>query len=104
MSTEVTDHPDRHRYEVTQNGVLVGLATYRLSPGAIEVDHTEVDPDHRGRGLAVVLVRAVLDDARSRGLAVLPHCSYVADVIDGHRADYLDLVPADRLAEFGLDT
>ena len=62
-----------------------------------------MDPDHRGRGLAGVLVRPVLDDARARGLAVLPHCPYVAAFIDGHREEYLDLVPVDRRAQFGLD-
>ncbi len=103
MITEVTDHPDRRRYEVTEDDELVGLTTYRLSEGVIDLDHTEVDPARRGRGLAAVLVGAVLDDARSRGLAVLPHCPYVADFIGGHRADYLHLVPEDRRAQFGLD-
>jgi hypothetical protein len=44
----------------------------------------------------------VLDDARARGLDVLPHCPYVAAFVDGHREEYLDLVPRDRRAQFGL--
>ena len=103
MTTEVTDHPDRDRFELAEDGALVGLLTYRLTEGTIDLLHAEVDPGHRGRGLAGVLVRAVLDDARSRHLDVLPHCPYVSAFIDGHREEYLDLVPADRRMQFGLD-
>jgi len=103
MSTEVTDHPDRGRYEIAEDGEVVGLATYRLADGVLEVDHTEVDLAHRGRGVAAELVGTVLDDARSRGLQVLPHCPYVADFIGARRGEYLDLVPEGRRAQFGLD-
>jgi predicted GNAT family acetyltransferase len=103
VSTEVSDDTDRSRYEVAEDGELVGLLTYRLSGRTVDLLHAEVDPDHRGRGLAAVLVRFALEDARSRGLAVLPHCPYVAGFIAGHRDEYLDLVPGDRRAQFGLD-
>jgi predicted GNAT family acetyltransferase len=102
MTTEVRDDPGRHRYEIFEDGEQVGMATYRLGTGSIEFMHTEVDPDHGGRGLAGILVRAALDDARIRGLAVLPHCSYVANFIGGRRDEYLELVPEDRRDQFGL--
>ncbi len=103
MSTEVTDRAERKRYEIAEDGAVVGFLTYRLERGAIDLVHTEIDPDHGGRGLAGILVRAVLDDARSRGLAVIPHCPYVANFVAEHRDEYLDLVPPDRRAQFGLD-
>jgi len=103
MTTEVSDHPDRNRFELEEDDALVGIVTYRLTGGTIDLLHAEVDPDHRGRGLAGVLVRSVLDDARSRGLDVLPHCPFVAAFIDGHRGEFLDLVPVGRRAQFGLD-
>jgi hypothetical protein len=103
VTTEVTDHPDRDRFELEEDGELVGLVTYRLTEGTIDLLHAEVDPAHRGRGLAGILVRAVLDDARSRGLGVLPHCPYVSAFIDGHLEEFLDLVPVDRRGQFGLD-
>lgn len=103
MSTEVTDRPERRRYELAEDGTTVGSVTYRLAPGEIELLHAEVDRGHAGRGLAGVMVRAVLDDARARHLAVVPHCPYVTKFIDEHRDQYLDLVPIDRRAQFGLD-
>ena len=102
MTTDVTDHPERNRFELEEDGALVGLVTYRLTEGTIDLLHAEVDPDRRGRGLAGVLVRAALDDARARGLEVLPHCPYVSAFIARHRDEYLDLVPAGRRGQFGL--
>ena len=55
------------------------------------------------RGLAGRLVAETLDDARRRGLGVLPHCPFVRSYIDTHLAQYLDLVPPDRRAEFGWE-
>jgi predicted GNAT family acetyltransferase len=48
-----------------------------------------------------MLVRFAFDDARRRGLSVLPHCPYVRRFIDTHSDEYLDLVPPDRRPEFG---
>ena len=102
MTTEVKDDPARNRYEIFEEGEKVGMATYRLGPGSIDFIHAEVEPDHGGRGLAGILVRTALDDARARGLAVLPHCPYVAKFIGEHREAYLDLVPEERRDQFGL--
>jgi len=101
MTTDVRDDPTRHRYELTEDGTVVGFVSYRIDGGVIDLVHTEVDPEHGGRGLAGLLVAAALDDARRRGLSVLPHCPYVRRYIDEHAAEYLDLVPDDRRAEFG---
>jgi predicted GNAT family acetyltransferase len=102
VTTEVRDDPELERYELWEDGEQVGLATYRLGPGSIDFIHTEVDPNRVGRGLAGILVRGALDDARARDLAVLPHCPYVAKFISGHQDEYLDLVPEERRHQFGL--
>ncbi len=101
MTVDVRDDPVRRRYELTEDGTVAGFVTYRIADGLIDLVHTEVDPDHGGRGLGGHLVAAVLDDARRRGLGVLPHCPYVRSYIDAHADRYLDLVPVDRRAEFG---
>ena len=102
MTIDVRDDPKRERFEIFEDGQQVGMATYRLAPGSIDFIHTEVDPDHGGRGLAGILVRAALDDARARHLSVLPNCSYVAKYIGEHGDEYLDLVPEERRHQFGL--
>jgi hypothetical protein len=102
MATAVTDDRDRMRYEISEDGRPVGFVTYRLRPDLIELVHTQIDRDREGHGLAAVLVGNVLDDARSRGLSVLPFCPYVATFIGEHADEYLELVPAERRHQFGL--
>ncbi len=101
MTVDVRDEPGRHRYVITEDGSEVGFVTYRIADGVLDLVHTEVDPDHGGRGLAARLIASTLDDARRRGLGVLPHCPYVRRFIDDHPDRYLDLVPTARRAEFG---
>ncbi|MEU6262650.1 GNAT family N-acetyltransferase [Saccharopolyspora shandongensis] len=98
---DVVDNPDAKRFEIRADGELAGFAEYRLRPKSIAFVHTEIDSRFEGRGLGSALVRTALDDVRERGLAVLPYCPFVRRWISTH-PDYLDLVPVDKRAEFGL--
>lgn len=102
MTPTVTDVPERGRFEIDVDGGVVGVAEYQRRPGVIAFVHTEIDPAHDGAGLGALLVTAALDTARAQRLAVLPVCSFVRGFIDDHR-EYLDLVPVERRAKFGLD-
>jgi uncharacterized protein len=101
VAVAVHDNVKKHRYEATVDGALAGFAVYRMAPGQIALVHTEVDEAFEGHGIGSILVREVLDDARRRGLDVVPICPFVTSFIDQHR-EYLDLVPASRRDEFGL--
>lgn len=101
MKTEVVDRPEKHRYEVLADGEVAGFAQYQLSPGEIQFIHTEIAGAYEGKGLGSVLVRQALDDARGRGLAVLPLCPFVRAWISRH-GDYLDLVPAEARQKYNL--
>ena len=98
MVTTVRDNPDNHRYEIYDGDQLAGFSEYNLlTSGKIAFTHTQVDPAYSGRGLARTLVAEELDDARRRGLAVLPFCPYVRKVIAADPVRYLHLVlPQDR--------
>lgn len=98
----VTDNTERHRYELVEEGAVVAFEDYALDGERIDLVHTEVAEGHDGRGLARQLVEAVLVDVRARGLQVVPSCSYVAGFIAKNPAEYLDLVPEDERARFGL--
>jgi uncharacterized protein len=87
------------RYEILVDEEVVGFADYEEQGGSVVLPHTVIDPAHRGRGLAAVLVQTVLDDVRASGRRVVPECSYVAVFIERHPA-YADLV-ADRAARGG---
>ena len=63
--------------------------------------HTEVDDAFEGRGVGSTLVSEALDDARRRGLEVLPFCPFVNSYVAKHR-EYVELVPESRRGAFGL--
>ncbi len=94
MSTEVIDRQDQHRYELLEDGKVVGYADYRpLSPdgSVLEFPHTVIDPSQRGRGLGEVLVEGAMADVRRRGAKVRPTCWFVADWLTAH-PDQQDLL------------
>ncbi|MFR9729820.1 GNAT family N-acetyltransferase [Saccharopolyspora sp. MS10] len=98
---QITDRPERHRFEATVDGALAGFADYVRRPGRIELTHTEVDQRHQGRGVAGQLARAAFGSARERGEQVVPLCPYMAEFVRKH-PDQLDLLGEDdraRLAQ-----
>jgi predicted GNAT family acetyltransferase len=92
MPVEVRDNPPESRYEIRTDGRLAGFVTYETHPDHITFIHTEIVPQYEGEGLGGQLARAVLDDARRRGLTVVPICPFIAGYIRRHPDDYLDLV------------
>jgi len=98
---DVSDAPERERYELSLDGAVVGFISYHLRPGLIALVHTEVDESVRGRGLGDRMIRSALDDASARGLAVLPFCPFVKAFIERHR-EFAALVPDDYRETFGL--
>ncbi len=98
---EVADAPDRDRYELSVDGEVAGFVAYGTRPGLIALVHTEVDDRLHGRGLGDRLIRFALEDARTRGLAVLPFCPFVKAFIECHR-EFEALVPDNYREQFGL--
>ena len=101
MDLEVTDNPDKARFEIIVDGELAGFVLYHLRGSEIAFTHTETDDRFRGHGLGGHLVQASLDSARERHLAVLPYCPFVNSWIAAH-PEYANLVPAGRREQFGL--
>lgn len=101
MAATVHDEPSEHRYVIEVDGERAGSVAYQLEDSRIALLHAETVPAHSGQGLASQLTRAVLDDARARGLEVLPFCPYVSGWIRKH-PEYADLVPDAQRSEFGL--
>jgi predicted GNAT family acetyltransferase len=102
VDVSIVDEPDESRYGGRVGDRLAGLVTYRQTGDTLALLHTEVDADFEGEGVGGALIAAVLDDARRRGLEVLPFCPFVNSYMRRH-PQHVDLVPASRLREFGLD-
>ncbi len=90
MSQDVVDNAARNRFELTEQG-LVAFADYRLHGDRLVIPHVEAPVALRGTGAAGRLMTGLLDQARARGLKVVPVCPYAAAFIRRH-AEYQDLL------------
>jgi uncharacterized protein len=97
----VVDSPEVGRFEVLLDEHVAGFAEYQRNGNIVSFTHTVIDPGFEGRGLGSVLARGALDAAGRAGHSVLPFCLFIRGYIQRHPA-YLDLVPAERRAEFDL--
>ena len=91
----VTHQPENSRYVITVDGAQAGFADYARSDGLIDFNHTEVDDEFQGRGLASQLIGTALDEVRGEGVQVRASCSFVAKFIEEHR-EYADLLAPGR--------
>ena len=75
--TQLRNDTARSRYEQDEQG-LTSWADYRLSGDVMYLDHVESPPPLRGTGAAGRLMAALAQDARDRGLKIVPICGYAA--------------------------
>ncbi|MFN4156321.1 MAG: GNAT family N-acetyltransferase [Paracoccaceae bacterium] len=81
MSTEPSlrreDRGTKGRYVLTQNGVEAEITFSVTTPTLIIADHTGVPDAFRGTGAGVALVEYMVNDARARGIRIVPLCPFV---------------------------
>ncbi len=98
MNVEVHNNKTHYRYELWVDGELAGYTQYGLGRGRIAFLHTEVFESYEALGLGSKLARSALDDARLRGLLVMPFCPFIAAFIERHLDEYGDLVAPEMLS------
>jgi predicted GNAT family acetyltransferase len=87
----VIDALERSRFEAHLGAQVAGFARYRRADGVTTFLHTEVDPDHEGRGIGSALARGALDAVRAAGGKARPLCPFIRAWI-GRHPEYADLV------------
>jgi predicted GNAT family acetyltransferase len=90
----VRDNARAGRYEAVRGGEVVGIMIYERTRRRIELIHTVTDPEHRGEGVASVLVRTVLAEARAAALPVLVICPFLESWLQRH-PEQTDIVIAE---------
>ena len=92
MPDTVRDNTALSRFELDDGGVTAVL-NYTLAGNVITFAHTETPVAARGRGLASRLVQGALENARARGLEVLPRCAFVRAYLAKH-PEFRDVLAA----------
>jgi predicted GNAT family acetyltransferase len=95
-SPEISDAPERRRYEARIDGEVAGFLTYRRGDDGIVLRHTQVDPAFEGRGVGSGLARTALDQAREARLRVRVECPFVTAWLRRHHEydGIIDRAPA----------
>lgn len=83
MDPDIRDDGEHHRYELVVDGERA-VVTYNLSGGNLMITETLVPRALEGRGVASRLARHVIDDARARGLLILPVCTFFSGWLQKH--------------------
>ena len=90
MADNFRDNEDHDRFELDVEG-MVAFVTYRKSPGAITLVHTEVPPELGGRGTGSRLGRATLDAVRAQGREHRVECDFIRSFMTKY-PEYNDLL------------
>ena len=90
MAENFRDDEDRSRFKLDVGG-SIAFITYRKSPGAITLVHTEVPPELGGQGVGSKLGRATLDAVRAEGWKLSVECDFVRSFMTKH-PEYNDLL------------
>jgi predicted GNAT family acetyltransferase len=94
----VTNNEGKQRYEAWVDGHLAML-TYERQADSVIYLHTGVPSIVAGRGIANLLTRTALDEARAQKRIVVPLCPFVAVYIRRH-PEYLALLAESQRAQF----
>lgn len=67
---------EKHRIYVVDNDEEIGEVTFPERDGLYVINHTYVDDQYRGQGIASELVRRAVEEIEGRGGRVKATCSY----------------------------
>ena len=88
--TGVTDHPERHRFELEVPGGTA-LAYYKIDGDRMILTHTEVPQALSGQGIGSRLAKGVFESIRASGRKAVTTCPFMAAYAAKH-PDVQDLV------------
>jgi len=78
------NNSEQHRYELVDNGEVVGFAEYRIEDDTVVFTHTEVGAGHEGKGYGSKLAKLSLDDATGDGRKIVARCEFIAAYVSRH--------------------
>ena len=91
MTIEQTDDGKNGIFYIKENGNILAEMIYRHLANNIIIEHTEVDPGLRNKGIGVKLIQAGVDYARKNNLKINPLCPF-AKLIMKRTSEYADVL------------
>lgn len=94
----VRDNAEHKRFELTQDGITA-WSSYERQGNMVDIQHTLVPPEARGKGMASVLIKGSLDILMRRGEKLIPTCPFVAAYLRKHPEYQVLLADPDYLSK-----
>ncbi|WP_436516644.1 GNAT family N-acetyltransferase [Ekhidna sp. To15] len=83
IEIENEEQESKGAYFIKKEGEKVAEMTYSIAgTDRIIIDHTEVDDSMRGTGVGEEMVRRAVDDARRKGISIVPLCPFARSVFN----------------------
>lgn len=82
MNIQRDEHGRKGAFYIEEDGEWVAEMTYvRSADGQITIDHTEVEPELREKGIGTSLVAEAVKYARENGLKIGANCPFAKKVL-----------------------
>ena len=91
---EIQHDPADSKFFIKLQGYEACLM-YRLIGSELNLYHTYVPEIFRGRGIAEKLCKAAFEHAKTKGLTVIPSCSYISGAYLKRHPEYESLTKRD---------
>lgn len=88
---EIIHDEQNKKFYVIIDDLESHLEYVKMNDVIMDLNHTYVPYQLRGKGIAAKLVEAVLEYARLNGIKIIPSCSYVEAYLQRH-PEYEDLL------------
>ncbi|KPM31219.1 N-acetyltransferase GCN5 [Croceitalea dokdonensis DOKDO 023] len=77
MEITITERNNKGFAIARENGNKAGAMTYSIaSKELIIIDHTEVEPEFKGKGVGKQLLYNIVEMAREKGIKIMPLCPF----------------------------
>ena len=82
MTQSIEDSFEKETIKLSVEGKEVGYISFIVTEGKLEIRHTVVYPEFRGKGHGKTLVDSAISVAESRNLTVISSCSYADRILN----------------------
>ena len=80
-------HEEERIFALDESGKLIAEVTFPITDKMANINHTFVDESLRGQGVAGQLMKAAVEQLKSKGLRAVPTCSYAVKWFAEHRSE-----------------
>ncbi|WP_166334967.1 GNAT family N-acetyltransferase [Sphingobacterium chungjuense] len=83
MQVEQVNHDNKGYFKATEDNKEAGRMTYSWAGDSrIIIDHTEVNPDFKGKNVGKTILMEIVNFAREKNIKILPLCPFAKSVFD----------------------